>query len=186
MKDSIAKIETEKCSVRVAHSAVGGINSTDVDLAHVTGAVILGFNVRPDSKAASDASERGVLIETYSIVYEIMERIKQIMEGLLDPLVEEETVGHAQVKEIFRMSGQRTIAGCVVNDGKVTRGEKIRVVRDGSVVYQSRVGSLKRFKEDVKEIQSGYECGLTIENFNDVKVGDVLEIYSEKETAQHL
>ncbi len=186
IKDSIAKIETEKCSVKVAHSAVGGISGTDVDLAHVTGAFILGFNVRPDSKAASDASERGVLVETYSVVYEIMERIKQIMEGLLDPLVEEKTVGHAQVKEIFRMSGQRTIAGCVVNDGKVLRGEKLRVVRDGVVVFESKVGSLKRFKEDVREVQSGYECGLTIENFNDVKTGDVLEIYSEKETAQQL
>ncbi len=186
IKDSIEKIETEKCSVKIAHSAVGGISGTDVELAHVTKAVIIGFNVRPDAKAASDASLRGVLIETHSVVYEILERVKQIMEGLLDPIVEEETVGRARVMNVFRMSGQRVVAGCMVDDGKVLRGENIRIVRDGTVVYESRVGSLKRFKDDVKEVQSGYECGLTVENFNDVKVGDVLEIYSLKETAQQL
>lgn len=185
-KDSIEKIETDKCLVKIVHSGVGGISGADVELAHVTNASIFGFNVRPDAKAASDAAARGILIETYSVVYEVIDRIKQIMEGLLDPLVEEETLGHARVMEIFRMSGRRTIAGCFVDDGKVLRGEGIRVVRDGSVVYESRVGSLKRFKDDVREVQSGFECGLTIENFSDVKVGDVLEVYSVKETAQQL
>ncbi|WP_462137926.1 translation initiation factor IF-2 [Candidatus Mycalebacterium sp.] len=186
VKDSIEKIDQDKCSVKIVHSGVGGISGTDVELANVTNASILGFNVRPDSKAASDAAESGVLVETYQIVYEVIDRIKRIMEGLLDPLVEEETLGHARVMEIFRMSGQRTIAGCFVDDGKVLRGESVRVVRDGSVVYESKVGSLKRFKDDVKEVQSGFECGLTVENFSDVKVGDVLEIYLLKETAQQL
>ncbi len=186
IKDSIEKIKTDKCSVKIVHSAVGAISGTDVDLAHVTEAAILGFNVRPDAKTATDASARGILIETYSIVYEIMERIEQMMEGLLDPVVNEETLGHARILEIFRMSGQRTVAGCAVDDGKVLRGENVRVVRDGTVVYESKVGSLKRFKDDVKEVQSGYECGLTVENFNDIKVGDVLEVYSLKETAQQL
>lgn len=184
--DSIGKIETDKCTVKIVHSAVGGISGTDVELAHVTKAVIFGFNVRPDSKALSDASARGVPIETHSVVYEIVERVRQIMEGLLEPIVEEESVGRARVMEIFRMSGQRAIAGCMVDEGRVSRGGNIRVVRDGTVVYESRVGSLRRFKDDVKEVQSGYECGLTIENFNDVKVGDVLETYSLKETAQQL
>ncbi|QMU56096.1 MAG: translation initiation factor IF-2 [Candidatus Mycalebacterium zealandia] len=186
IKDSIDKIDQDKCSVKIVHSGVGGISGTDVELANVTNASILGFNVRPDSKAASDASENGILVETYPVVYELIDRIKRIMEGLLDPLVEEETLGHARVMEIFRMSGQRAIAGCFVDDGKVLRGENIRVVRDGSVVYESKVGSLKRFKDDVKEVQSGFECGLTIENFSDVKVGDVLEVYLVKETAQQL
>ncbi len=186
IRDSIGKIESEKCTVKIAHSGVGGITGNDVDLAHVTNSSILGFNVRPDPKAASEASRRGILIETHSIVYEILERIKQIMEGLLDPLVEEETVGNARVLEIFRVSGQRAVAGCIVDEGKVLRGGSVRIVRDGAVVYESKIGSLKRFKDDVREVQSGYECGLTVENFSDVKVGDVLEIYSVKETAQQL
>lgn len=186
IKDSIAKIDSDKCSIKIAHSAAGGISGTDVELAYVTDAVIFGFNVRPDSKAAADADKREVAVETYSIVYEIVERVKQMMEGMLDPVIEEETIGHAQVKEVFRMSGQKIIAGCFVDDGKVQRGESVRIVREGAVVYESKVGSLKRFKDDVREVQSGYECGLTIENFNDVKVGDVLEVYSVKETAQQL
>lgn len=186
IKESVEKIETEKCSVKIVHSGVGGISGTDVELAHVTKALIFGFNVRPDAKAASDSSSMGILIETHSVVYEIVERIKQIMEGLLDPVIEEETLGRARVVDTFRMSGQTIIAGCKVEDGKVLRGGSIRVVRDGTVIYESKVGSLKRFKDDVREVLSGYECGLTIENFNDIKVGDVFEIYSLKETAQHL
>lgn len=186
IKESVEKIETEKCSVKIVHSGVGGISGTDVELAHVTKALIFGFNVRPDAKAASDSSSMGILIETHSVVYEVVERVRQIMEGLLDPVIEEETLGRARVVDTFRMSGQTIIAGCKVEDGKVLRGGSIRVVRDGTVIYESKVGSLKRFKDDVREVLSGYECGLTIENFNDIKVGDVFEIYSLKETAQQL
>ena len=186
LKDSIGKLESDKCTVKTAHSAVGGISGTDVELAYVTNSIILGFNVRPDSKAAADAEERGIVVETYPVVYELVDRIKQAMEGLLDPLVEEEMLGHAHVKEVFRMSGRRIVAGCVVDDGKVLRGQSVRIVRDGAVVYESTVGSLRRFKEDVREVQSGYECGMTVENFNDVKVGDVLEVFRLKETAQQL
>ena len=186
VRDSIKKLDTEKCSVKIAHSAVGGISGADVELAYVTGSIILGFNVRPDSKAAADASERGVVIETYPVVYELVDRVKLAMEGLLDPLVEEETRGHARVKEVFRISGQRIVAGCVVDDGKVLRGQNVRIVRNGAVVYESTVGSLRRFKDDVREVQSGYECGMTIENFSDVKVGDVFEVFRLNETAQQL
>ena len=186
LMDSIEKLDTDKCTVKITHSAVGGISGTDVELAHVTGSIILGFNVRPDAKAATDASERGIVIETYPVVYELVDRVKLAMEGLLDPLVEEETLGHARVKEVFRVSGQRIVAGCVVDDGKVLRGQNVRIVRDGAVIYESTVGSLKRFKDDVREVQSGYECGMTVENFSDVKVGDVFEVFQLKETAQQL
>lgn len=186
LAESLEKLSTEKCRVKIVHSGAGGINETDVVLASASNAVVIGFNVRPDSNALRISEKQGVSLELHSVIYDVVSRIKNAMEGLLEPVRREVVVAHVDVKELFHVSRVGTIAGCMVSDGKVNRDDGIRVVRDGTVVFEGGVGSLRRFKEDVKEVSSGYECGITIENFNDLKVGDVLELYKFEEIRQEL
>ena len=186
LRDSVEKLSTEKCRVKIVHSGAGGINETDVVLASASNAVVIGFNVRPDANALRISEKEGVSLELHSIIYDVVNRIKSAMEGLLEPLRKEVVVAHMDVRELFHVSRVGTIAGCMVSDGKVSRDNSIRVVRDGTVVFDGKVSSLRRFKEDVKEVPSGYECGITIENFNDVKQGDVFELYKLEEIKQEL
>jgi translation initiation factor IF-2 len=186
LRESLERLSTEKCKVKIVHSGAGGINETDVVLASASNAVVVGFNVRPDANALRISEKEGVSLELHSIIYDVVNRIKSAMEGLLEPIRKEVVVAHMDVKELFHVSRVGTIAGCMVSDGKVSRDNSIRVVRDGTVVFDGKVSSLRRFKEDVKEVPSGYECGITIENFNDVKQGDVFELYKLEEIKQEL
>ncbi len=186
LRESLEKLSTEKCRVKIVHSGAGGINETDVVLASASNAVVVGFNVRPDANALRISEKEGVSLELHSIIYDVVNRVKSAMEGLLEPIRKEVVVAHMDVRELFHVSRVGTIAGCMVSDGKVSRDNSIRVVRDGTVVFDGKVSSLRRFKDDVKEVQSGYECGITIENFNDVKQGDVFELYKLEEIKQEL
>ncbi len=186
LKDSLEKFSTNKCKVKIVHAGAGGINESDVVLASASNAVVVGFNVRPDANALKVAEKEGVSFELHSIIYDVENRVKNAMEGLLEPVLSEVVEGHLEVRELFFVSRVGTIAGCMVSDGKVKRDNGIRVVRDGTVVFDGSISSLRRFKEDVREVASGYECGVTIENFNDIKRGDVLELYSVKEIKQGL
>lgn len=186
LRESLERLSTEKCRVKIVHSGAGGINETDVVLASASNAVVVGFNVRPDANALRISDKEGVSLELHSIIYDVVNRVKSAMEGLLEPIRQEVVVAHMDVKELFHVSRVGTIAGCMVSDGKVSRDNSIRVVRDGTVVFDGKVSSLRRFKEDVKEVPSGYECGITIENFNDVKQGDVFELYKLEEIKQEL
>ncbi|MGI9535007.1 MAG: translation initiation factor IF-2 [Thermodesulfobacteriota bacterium] len=186
LKESIDKLSNEKCKVNFVHTGVGGINESDIVLASASNAVVVGFNVRPDSNALKIAESEGVSLELHSIIYDIVNRIKNAMEGLLEPIVSEKISGHAEVKETFHISKIGTIAGCMVSDGIIKRDNNIRVLRDSVVIYDGKLESLKRFKDDVKEVQSGYECGISVANFNDIKIGDILELYFFEETKQQL
>ncbi|MCY4262463.1 MAG: translation initiation factor IF-2, partial [Candidatus Dadabacteria bacterium] len=186
LRESLEKLSTEKCKVKIVHSGAGGINETDIVLASASNAVVIGFNVRPDANALRISEKEGVSLELHSIIYDVVNRIKSAMEGLLEPIRREVVVAHMDVRELFHVSRVGTIAGCMVSDGKASRDSGIRVVRDGTVVFDGRVSSLRRFKEDVREVASGYECGITIENFNDVKRGDVFELYKFEDIKQEL
>jgi len=186
IKEAVLKLGTEKCRVRVVHPGVGGINETDVILASASNAIVLGFNVRPDAKAMSAAEQEGVSLELHKIIYDAVDRIKKAMEGLLEPVIKERIAAHADVKATFNISKIGTIAGCAVTDGKITRSDNVRVVRDGIGIFEGELSSLKRFKDDVREVQAGFECGIGIENFNDIKVGDTLELYTLEEIKQEL
>ena len=181
IKSSLEKLSTDDVKVRVIHGAVGAITETDVTLATASNAVIIGFNVRPDSKAVAAADKEGVDIKTYRVIYEAIEDIKSAMIGMLEPEYKEVIVGKAEVRETYKISSVGTIAGCYVLDGKINRNNDIRVIRDGIVILEGKLSSLKRFKDDVKEVNAGYECGLTIEKFNDIKIGDVIESYTMQE-----
>ncbi len=176
--EALHKISTDAVKLRVIHSGVGGINESDVLLAAASKAIIIGFHVRPDSKAANIAEREGVEIRLYTIIYNVLDDIRSAAEGLLAPTVKERVLGHAEVRQLFSVPKMGTIAGCYVNDGMISRANaKVRVVRDQVTVYEGKIGSLRRFKDDAKEVQQGYECGIGIENFNDMKMGDVLEAY---------
>lgn len=187
LRDALEHIIHPEVKVKVIHASVGGINESDVMLASASNAIILGFNVRPELKAQQLAEKEGVDIRHYNIIYVAIEDIKKALEGLLEPTFKEKILGRAQVRQTFQVSRLGTIAGCYVLDGIISRAsDGIRVIRDNIVVYEGKISSLKRFKEDVKEVQAGYECGLMIENFNDIKVGDVLENYVMEKLAQRL
>jgi translation initiation factor IF-2 len=186
IKDAVSKLSTDKCRVNIVHSGAGAINETDVTLAVASNAIVLGFNVRPDVNALNLADREGVSIELHTIIYDAVDRIKKAMEGLLEPLIKERVSAHAEVRATFSISKIGTIAGCIVTDGKVSRVNRVRVVRDGVLIYEGKINSLKRFKDDVREVQTGFECGIGIENFNDIKVGDTLEFYELEEIKQEL
>lgn len=164
---------------------MGQITESDVLLATASDAIIVGFQVRPSSQAARLADDENIEIRTYSIIYTAIEEIKSAMEGLLEPKIEEKVSGNVEVREIYKIN-KSTVAGCYVTDGKISRNSGIHLVRDGIVVYTGKLASLKHFKDDAKEMRAGMECGLTIENYNDVKVGDVLEAYDEVEVKRTL
>ncbi|MGV6860658.1 MAG: translation initiation factor IF-2 [Putridiphycobacter sp.] len=186
LADSLLKLSTEEIQVNVIHKAVGQISETDVTLAAASDAIIVGFQVRPSATARKMAEQEGVDIRLYSIIYQAIDEIKEAMEGMLSPEIKEEILGTAEIRETFKITKVGTIAGCFVTDGLITRNSKIRLIRDGIVIYTGNLGSLKRFKDDVKEVKKGYECGLNIEKYNDIKVGDIVEAYHEVETAKKL
>jgi translation initiation factor IF-2 len=192
LSDSLIKLSIEKVQVNVIHKAVGQIAESDVLLASASDAIVIGFQVRPSSGARKLAEQEGVQIKTYSIIYEAIEEIKSAIEGMLEPTKEEHISGLVEVREVYKISKVGTIAGCQVQEGKISRNSNIRLVRDGIVVFPTREGahgevaSLRRFKEDVKEIKSGLECGIGIKNFNDIKVGDIIEVYEVVEIKQKL
>ncbi len=187
IKDALENITHPQVKVKVIHSSVGGITESDVMLAAASHAIIIGFNVRPELKASQSAEKIGVDIRLYNVIYEAIEDVKKALEGLLEPTLKEKTIGRAEVRQTFHISKVGTVAGCYVIEGYISRAsDGIRVIRDNIVVYEGKLASLKRFKEDVKEVQSGYECGIMIENFNDVKIGDILENYIIEKIAAKL
>ena len=186
LSDSLLKLSTEEVQVNVIHKSVGAISESDIMLASASNAVIVGFNVRPTMQARKLADQEKIDIRIYSIIYTAIEEIKAAIEGMLAPEIEEVVTCNLEIRETFKISKVGTIAGCMVLDGKITRNTKIRIIRDGIVIYTGTLGSLKRFKDDVKEVPAGMDCGLNIENFNDIKVGDIIEGYTEKEIARKL
>jgi translation initiation factor IF-2 len=186
LQDEIAKVPQEQIVVDVIHAAPGGISESDVMLAAASDAIIIGFNVRPLAEARRAAEREGVEIRTYSVIYKVTEDLRAAMEGMLEPEEVEEALGQAEVKELFRASRIGTIAGCLVTDGKITRTAQVRLVRDGTVVWTGRIGSLRRFKDNVQEVDEGLECGVVLEGYQDVKVDDVLELFETKQVEQTL
>ena len=186
IKGMFAKIVHDEVKVRVIHTGVGGIGESDVLLASASGGVVIGFNVRPDTTAQRIAKEKGVEIKTYSIIYELIDDVKKALSGMLRPDIIEKSQGQAEVREIFSIPKLGVIAGCSVIDGKIFRTSKLRLIREGRVVYEGQLGSLKRFKDDVKEVANGYECGIGIENYNDIKMGDIIEAYTNEEITRTL
>ncbi|UTB78478.1 translation initiation factor IF-2 [Staphylococcus carnosus] len=174
---SLMKIDVEGVNVRIIHTAVGAINESDVTLANASNGIIIGFNVRPDSGAKRAAEQENVDMRLHRVIYNVIEEIEAAMKGMLDPEYEEKVIGQAEVRQTFKVSKVGTIAGCYVTDGKITRNAGVRVIRDGIVVFEGQLDTLKRFKDDVKEVAQGYECGITIEKFNDIKVDDIIEAY---------
>ncbi|MBQ6392599.1 MAG: translation initiation factor IF-2, partial [Eubacterium sp.] len=171
----------EEVMIKVIHGAVGAINESDVTLASASNAIIIGFNVRPDSMAKTMAEQEKVDMRLYRVIYNAIEDIEAAMKGMLDPVYAEKVIGHLEVRQIYKASGVGTIAGCYVTDGMVTKASQVRIVRDGIVIYEGTLASLKRFKDDVKEVKSGFECGLVFEKYNDVKEGDQVECFVMEE-----
>ncbi|MCP4142799.1 MAG: translation initiation factor IF-2, partial [Chloroflexi bacterium] len=186
LSDSLLKLTTEEVQVNVIHKSVGQVTETDVLLASASNAVIVGFQVRPSIGARKLAEKEQIDIRLYSIIYSAIEEIKSAIEGMLSPDIEEKILSNIEVREVFKITKVGTIAGCMVLDGVIHRNNRIRLIRDGIVIYTGKLGSLKRFKDDVKEVNSGYECGLNIENFNDIKVGDIVEAFEEISVARKL
>jgi translation initiation factor IF-2 len=182
IKSSLEKLSNDEVRVRVIHSGVGAINENDVLLAATSNGIIVGFNVRPDSAARDSASRANVDIRTYSIIYECIDEIESAMKGMLAPQYKENITGHAEIRQTIKVSKIGTIAGCYVQDGKILRASQVRVVRDGIVIYTGQLASLRRFKDDVKEVAAGYECGLSIDKYNDIKEGDIVEAYVMERT----
>jgi len=188
LSDSLIKLSTEEIQVNVIHKAVGAISESDIMLATASDAIIVGFQVRPSVQARRLAEKEEVDIRLYSIIYDAINEIKSAMEGMLSPDIKEEIIGTAEVQETFKITKVGTIAGCIVRDGKIIRtaSHKVRIIRDGIVIYTGQLGSLKRFKDDVKEVAKGYECGLNIDGYNDIKIGDMIESFQEVEVAKTL
>jgi translation initiation factor IF-2 len=186
LSDSLIRLSTEQIQVNVIHKGVGQISESDVTLAAASEAIIIGFQVRPSAQARRSAEKDGVDIRLYSVIYNAIEEVRAAMEGMLSPEIKEEITASIEVQEVFKITKVGTVAGCLVREGKVKRGNKIRLIREGIVIFTGELGSLKRFKEDVKEVSSGYECGLNITNFNDIKIGDIIESFEEVEVKQTL
>ena len=186
LQDEIAKVPQQQVAINIIRAAPGGINESDVMLAAASDAIIIGFNVRPLADARRAAEAEGVEIRTYSVIYKVTEELRGAMEGLLEPEEVEETVGQAEIKELFKASRIGTIAGCLVTDGRITRTAEARLVREGTVVWTGRIGSLRRFKDNVQEVEEGLECGIVLEGFQDVKVEDVIEAFESRQVEQTL
>lgn len=184
LKQSLEKLSNEEVRVKVIHGAVGAVTDSDVMLAAASNAIIVGFNVRPAAGVMESAAMNKVDVRLYRIIYEAIEEIEAAMKGMLEPKFKEVILGHAEVRQVFKISGAGTIAGCFVTDGKIQRNSQVRIVRDGIVVHDGSLSSLKRFKDDVREVLANYECGMGIEKFNDIKVGDVIECYIMEEIKQ--
>ncbi|WP_211745904.1 translation initiation factor IF-2 [Paenibacillus sp. Marseille-Q4541] len=177
LKGSLAKIEVEGVRVKIIHSGAGAITESDIILAAASNAIVIGFNVRPEVQAKSTADAEKVDVRLYNVIYNVIEEIEQAMKGMLDPEFKENVIGHAEIRNTFKISKVGTIAGCMVTSGKITRASQTRIIREGIVIFEGKLDTLKRFKDDVKEVAQGYECGITIENFNDIREGDVIEAF---------
>jgi len=186
LQDEIAKVPQEQVAINIIHSQTGGINESDVMLASASDAIVIGFNVRPLADARKAAEREGVDVRTYSVIYKITEDLRNAMEGLLEAVEVEETLGEAEVKQTFKASKVGRIAGCIVNEGKVTRDASVRLIREGTVIWDGKLGSLRRFKDNVQEVEQGQECGIVLEGYADVKEGDVLEFFETKQVEQTL
>ena len=186
LADSLMKLSNEEVKVRVIHKGVGGISESDVLLAAASNAIIVGFHVRPNINARKLAENQKVDIRLYSVIYNAISEVKSALEGLLSPLISEEVTGTIEIRDTFKVPKSGTVAGCYVLDGKITRNNKIRLIRDGIVIHEGSIGNLRRFKDDVREVDAGYECGLNIENYNDIKVGDIIEAFKLVETKKTL
>jgi translation initiation factor IF-2 len=186
LQDEIAKVPQERVAINVIHSQTGGINESDVMLASASDAIVIGFNVRPLADARRAAEREGVDVRTYSVIYKVTEDLRNAMEGMLEAVEVEETLGEAEVKQTFKASRVGRIAGCVVNEGHIRRDASVRLIREGTVIWDGRIGSLRRFKDDVQEVEQGQECGIVLEGYADVKEGDVLEFFETKQVEQTL
>ncbi|HAR98420.1 MAG TPA: translation initiation factor IF-2, partial [Syntrophus sp. (in: bacteria)] len=184
--DALGKLGAADIKIKIIHSSTGAITETDVMLASASNAVIIGFNVRPDARVAEVAETEGVEIKLYDIIYNVIADMKAAMEGLLEPEYREVSQGRAEVRDIFKVPKIGTIAGCYVTDGKLARSSGVKLVREGVVLYDGRIASLRRFKDDVKEVATGFECGIGIENYNDIRIGDVIEAYVQEEIERKL
>ena len=177
VKQSLVKLSNDEVVVKIIHGGVGAINESDVILASASNAIIIGFNVRQDAMAKATADREGVDVRLYKVIYSAIEDVEAAMKGMLDPVYEEKVIGHAQVRQIFKASGIGYIAGSYVLDGYFQRGCKVRVSREGEQIFEGDLASLKRFKDDVKEVKAGFECGLVVDGFNDIVEDDVIEAY---------
>jgi translation initiation factor IF-2 len=186
LRESLLKIETDEAKVRIVASGVGGITESDANLAVTSNAVIIGFNVRADASARRVVEEHGLDLRYYSIIYEVIDDVKQAISGLLSPVIKEEITGLAEVRDVFRSSKLGAIAGCIVTEGVVKRRNPIRVLRDNVVIYEGELESLRRFKDDVNEVKAGTECGIGVKNYNDVRPGDHIEVFERVEIARKL
>jgi translation initiation factor IF-2 len=184
--NAIQRLATEEVSVRILHAGVGGVNESDVALAAASQALIIGFNVRANPQARELARRDGLEIRYYSIIYDVVDDVKKMLSGMLSPTMTEKLLGHAEVREVFVISKAGKVAGCMVTDGLVRRGARARLLRDNVVVHDGKLGSLRRFKEEVREVKEGYECGIAFENFQDAQKGDVIECYEVEEVAREL
>jgi len=186
LTDSLLKLSTPEIQVKVVHKGVGQITESDILLASASDAIVLGFQVRPSQGARKLAEQENIDIRLYSIIYQAIDELKSAMEGMLEPKIEEKIVANVEVREVFKITKVGTVAGCYVTEGKILRNTRVRVIREGIVVYSGELASLKRFKDDVKEVSVGMDCGLNIKNFNDIKVGDIIEGYEEVEVKRKL
>jgi translation initiation factor IF-2 len=186
LADALGQLSHEEVSVDVIHRGVGAITESDILLARASGAIIVGFHVRPDNNARAAAEREGVEIKLYKIIYEAVEDVRAALEGMLRPEEKEVVLGEAEVRELFKVPRMGVIAGCSVRSGVINRQGRVRVIRDSTEIYDGAISSLRRFKDDVKEVREGFECGIGVENFNDIKVGDVLECYRKEQVARTL
>jgi len=186
LSDSLLKLSTEQIQVNIIHKSVGQISESDVLLASASDAIIIGFQVRPSANARKLAEHEQIDIRLYSIIYDAINEVKAAMEGMLAPEFEEKITSNVEIREVFKITKVGTVAGCMVLDGKITRNSKVRIIRDGVIIYSGELASLKRFKDDVKEVSTGYECGLNIQNFNNIEVGDIVESYEQVEVKRKL
>lgn len=186
VSEALSRLSTPEVSLKILHASVGGITESDVLLASASNAIVIGFNVRPESKASEAAERERVQIRLYEVIYDVIDEVRSAMEGLLAPQKVEKILGRAEVREVFRVPSAGTVAGCFVPEGKIVRNAHARLIRDNKVVYTGRIGSLRRFREDVREVTSGYECGITLENYQDIKVGDRIEVFEIEEVAPRL
>ena len=181
LTESLRKLERDEVKLAFVHRAVGGITQQDIQLAATSGATIIGFNVRPDRKARELAALEDVEVRTYEIIYQVLEDIENAMVGMLAPEFEEVVTGEAEVREVFSVPRVGKVAGCYVQNGTITRGSKVRFLRDGTIIWKGAISSLRRFKDDVREVQSGFECGIGLTDFQDLKQGDIIETFEERE-----
>ena len=181
VKASMERLDVQGVRVNVIRSTAGQITESDIMLASASNAIIYGFNVRPNAMVRKKAEEEGIEIRLHNIIYKALEEMELAMKGMLAPVYEEVVIGQAEVRQTYKVSKVGTIAGCMVTDGVVKRDSKARLIREGVVIYEGKLGSLRRFENDVKEVQNGFECGMTIANFNDIKVGDIIELFEDQQ-----